>query len=215
MQNNVCSNCSSQIKTGVFSENIILSNNEIAIINEYSEKKSSYCTKCGTNLLNESKLKIIKEKNELLRSIEPLMDSIPVISSQSPFRWEYEIIGMVTGQSTTGTGIFSEFKSSFSDFFGAQSGSYNAKLKHGEDLCFNQIRKKALDIGGNAVIATDIDYSEVGGDKGMLMVCMAGTAIKLLNIEVIGNERSNKIKKVSELCSRLVYLNKLFAPNNI
>ena len=77
------------------------------------------------------------------------------------------------------SGVVSEFTSSFTDLFGVQSGRFNKKLKAGEDICFAQLRKQALDLGGNAVIATDIDYSEVGGGKGMLMVCMGGTAIKL------------------------------------
>ena len=36
---------------------------------------------------------------------------------------------------------------------------------------------KTVCLGGNAVIATDIDYGEVGGAKAMLMVCMTGTAV--------------------------------------
>ena len=113
---------------------------------------------------------------------------------------------MVTGQSTTGTGVVSEFTSSFTDLFGAQSGRYNKKLKAGEEMCFAQLRKQAIDIGGNAVIATDIDYSEVGGDKGMLMVCMAGTAIKLRNLSVLGKERELKIGELNKFNDRLKIL---------
>jgi uncharacterized protein YbjQ (UPF0145 family) len=48
------------------------------------------------------------------------------------------------------------------------------------------LRKETLELGGNAVLATDIDYAEVGGDKGMLIVCMTGTAVLLKNPEVLG-----------------------------
>lgn len=32
-------------------------------------------------------------------------------------------------------------------------------------------------------MGVDIDYSEAGGGKGMLMVCMAGTAVKITNLK--------------------------------
>ena len=152
------------------------------------------------------KSKVINEKNSVLKEIEILISNIPVISAQNPLNWDYEILDMVTGQSTTGTGVIAEFTSTFSDMFGLQSGRFNKKLKNGEDLCFSQIRKKAIDIGGNAVIATDIDYSEVGGDKGMLMVCMGGTAVRLKNLEILGEERSKNIAKLMEVNTRLNYL---------
>mgnify|MGYP001331239116 CR=1 FL=1 len=62
---------------------------------------------------------------------------------------------------------------------------------------------KTLGLGGNAVIATDIDYSEVGGTKGMLMVCMAGTAVSLINTEILGPDKSNELKDIDKLVSRL------------
>ncbi|MCL4111631.1 UNVERIFIED_CONTAM: hypothetical protein GTU68_002047 [Idotea baltica] len=110
---------------------------------------------------------------------------------------------MVTGQSTTGTGVFSDFYSSITDLFGMQSNSYNKKLKGGEDLCYAQVRLQALKLGGNAVIATDLDYSEVGVEKGMLMVCMAGTAIKLRNTNVLGEKIKNNVEEITFCSERL------------
>jgi hypothetical protein len=75
--------------------------------------------------------------------------------------------------------------SGFTDLIGAQSGTYNKKLADGEKLCQSQIKIKTLELGGNAIVGVDIDYSEVGGGKGMLMVCMAGTAINLVNINEV------------------------------
>jgi len=74
-------------------------------------------------------------------------------------------------------------------------------------MCLAQLRKQTLDLGGNAVIGTDIDYSEVGGQKGMLMVCMGGTAINITNIEVLGKDRADNIAKIKELNKRIDELN--------
>nr|ARK13448.1 hypothetical protein A6C57_25640 [Fibrella sp. ES10-3-2-2] len=137
------------------------------------------------------------------------MGCIPVVFIQNPLGWEYEVLSMVTGQSTTGTGVFSEFAASMTDLFGMQSGRYNAKLKAGEEMCFAQLRKQTIQLGGNAVIATDIDYSEVGGDKGMLMVCMAGTAVKVKNPVRLGQEKLDDLDEISRLWERLKVLDNL------
>ena len=203
-----CPNCSIKLKTGILSNTSLLSDEKTNIINEYHDKKSiAYCTKCGTGLYNKYESQLLEERKSTSQLIQKLIDAVPVISTHLPLNWDYDILSMVTGQSTTGTGVISELTSSFTDLFGVQSGRYNSKLKNGEDICFAQLRKKALDLGGNAVIATDIDYSEVGVAKGMLMVCMGGTAIKLKNITILGQERADKIKELSILNERMKVLN--------
>lgn len=210
-----CPNCGAKLKTSLFSYNEILSINKINIINEYHPKKAAaYCGKCGDELYKQYQSKSIEEKDKLCTDLQVLIEAVPVVSLHSPQGWNYDILGMVTGQSTTGTGVVSEFTSSFTDFFGMQSGSYNKKIKAGENLCFAQLRKQALDMGGNAVIGTDIDYSEVGGEKGMLMVCMAGTAIKIKNTESLGTERNLELEQLIKLYKRLKMLNRFNTNEN-
>lgn len=203
-----CPNCGVAFTSGMLSTIKLLAENKIAIINEYHEKKSSgYCSKCGNELYNTYKSKFTQEKLEIIEKMQILISAVPVISAQIPLNWDYEILDMITGQSTTGTGVVSEFVSSFADLFGLQSSAINRKLKDGESICFSQLRKQAIDMGGSAVIATDIDYSEVGGAKGMLMVCMAGTAIRLKNTDILGEKRAEALKKIEEINNRLLRLN--------
>jgi len=140
-----------------------------------------YCQKCLSDALNNINKKLQHHENLVTDNFH----QIPIVSIHSPVGWEYEVIGIVTGQSTTGTGVFSEIGASFTDFFGAQSGMYNQKLSAGEDLCFKQLRFKTLHLGGNAVVALDIDYSELGGSRGMIMVCTTATAVKVTNFNVV------------------------------
>jgi uncharacterized protein YbjQ (UPF0145 family) len=195
-----CPNCNADFKINARP----MSDNKIKIINEYNEPKSIlYCTRCGTSLYQKYRVEVLTERNSIIESIQELIDAIPVVTAHSPINWDYDILNIVTGQTTTGTGIISEFTSSFSDFFGTQSTRYNNKLKAGENLCLAQLRKQTIDLGGNAIIATNIDYSEVGGQKGMLLVCMAGTAIKLKNTEILGNDRNEKMNRLMPLVTRL------------
>ncbi len=204
-----CPNCKAELKSGLVSSNKLLDEKKVAIINEYYDNKSeSYCNNCGKKLYRKFKDKMLQEKRNLTNRMQQLISVIPVISTHSPINWNYKILGMATGQSTTGTGVLTEFTASFTDLFGAQSERHNQKIRAGEKMCFAQIQKRALDLGGNAVIATDIDYSEIGAGKGMIMICMAGTVINLKNLDILGEKEAGLIMELSKNNQRLKYLQK-------
>lgn len=199
-----CPNCDASIKEGFLFSNLYLSDSEVEIIRLYYDQTADvYCEKCGREPLEIALDEMYEERAELQNKVQKLIDAIPVITTSTPHLWEYEVVGMVTGQSTTGTGVFSDFYSNITDLFGLQSESYNKKLRSGEDLCYAQLRLKTLHLGGNAVIATDIDYSEVGVEKGMLMVAMAGTAVKLTNTQVLGKNIKKNVEELSLASDRL------------
>jgi uncharacterized protein YbjQ (UPF0145 family) len=205
---NRCSNCNTEIKSSVFSSSVQkFTEPKIWLTNLYKEVKSdAYCTKCGNEDISIAISKWSNEKESLINSIKKLIINIPIITIQSPQKWEYSIISIVTSQSVLGTGLITEFASSFTDMLGLQSNRFNKKLKEGEDLCFNQLRTEAHNLGANAIIAADIDYSEVGGVKGMLMVCIAGTAINLENIGILGTVINESITQLKNDYQRLKYL---------
>ena len=206
---NNCPACGEKMKVGVFSSNYFISSNKIAVINEFhSEKISKFCSKCGDPLYAKYKKVLIEEKEMLFTKLKSNISSIPIVSLHTPLNWIYSVLGIVTAQSTTGTGVFSDFTSSFTDFFGAQSKTYNRKLKAGEDICKDILRAETLNSGGNAILATDIDYAEVGGESGMLMVCMTGTAVVLKNPEILEKNIEKSLTVLSQVKERLEYLTK-------
>jgi len=184
--------------------NYLLSDLKVKTINIYNDKPAAgYCTKCGDGLYEQCKDHLVLDVRELTTELEESIDYVPVLSIQLPQGWEYDVLAIVTGQSVSGTGVIAEFTSSFSDLFGTQSSTLSGKLRGGEKYCFNQVRKRALDLGGNAVIGTDIDYSEVGSIRGMLLVCMAGTAVRLKNVNILGEDRKDKLKRAVEVNKKL------------
>jgi uncharacterized protein YbjQ (UPF0145 family) len=140
---------------------------------------------------------------------EEMIPKMPIVTIQNPYGWKYKIKGMVTGQSTTGTGVISEFASGFTDFFGMQSGRHNDKIRAGEELCAYQLKMKAFNMGADAIVGVDIDYAELGGGKGMIMVCMSGTAVELENKEIFGEWFEDYAKKLQENQIRYAHLSKL------
>lgn len=206
----LCPNCGSEIKQGFISSVDLLSNELTAVINRYQSRKSAgYCTECTKQLAPSSIKQFKEELNSAKQQLSSLAHKIPVVTLQTPYKWEYEVLGMVTGQSTIGTGVITEFTSTFTDAFGGQSSRHNKKIKDGENLCLAQLRKQAIELGGNAVIGADIDYSEMGSLKGMIMVCMAGTAIRLNNTEILGPENKDALETIQTIGKKYVELDKM------
>jgi uncharacterized protein YbjQ (UPF0145 family) len=191
-----CLNCGAPIKNGLLANNPAASSSDLAFINAAREVPiAGACNKCGPNLAQETIGRITARTTELRESLEQRLAMVPLCSIHSPIGWEYDVIGLVTAQSVTGTGIFSDVTSAFTDLFGTQSGAYNTKIRGGEFLCRTSLRTETIDIGGNAVLGVDVDYAEVGGQRAMLMVCMTGTAVRLRNPECISPDFADKMKR--------------------
>lgn len=201
-----CPQCGAKIKDSAFSSNFMFSDKQTAFILEFvPDAQNQYCEKCGKDVMIKAKSVYNDELNSINSLIEKNIDKMPIVSTHTPYNWNYEIKGIVTGQTVTGTGIVSEFTSSITDLLGKQSGAFNKKIAEGENMAFAQMRLKALEMGGNAIIATDIDYGELGNLKGMIMVCTTGTAIKLINTDQM-KEKSKIIDELINKFERKKYL---------
>lgn len=89
-------------------------------------------------------------------------------------------LGIVTHQLVHGTDIFSDILAGFSDVFGGYSETYQKKLKEIENNVISELKKKAQQLGANAIIGIRLDFDEISGEgKGMLMLTAQGTAVKV------------------------------------
>lgn len=205
----VCPGCNEPIKGGWSSKpNKLLTDKETKFLNLVLEQdQTGYCEICGSEKLDKAKIDLDKERSQLVSYLETNISRVRILTTHVPHNWQYDALSIVTGQSVTGTGVLSEFKSGFTDFFGGQSGSFNKKLAIGENLCFAQLRSKAINLGANAIIGTDVDYGDVGEGKGMLMVCAAGTAVKVSNVEVLGDDAA-VVHELAIKSKRLIEIDK-------
>ncbi|GLU57127.1 hypothetical protein Dfri01_65880 [Dyadobacter frigoris] len=160
----------------------------------------AYCTSCSS----KAEAKIVSVQNEKVAIVKAnildLISVIPVITSQAPSNWDYEVIDIVTSQTTSGTGFLTDLSQSFNDFLGQGSNATNKKVALATTSCKLDLRKQCILLGGNAIISTDIDFSEVGsGNTNMLMVCMAGTAVRVTDTTTINKNDAAKFNEISKL----------------
>jgi len=86
-------------------------------------------------------------------------------------------LGMVTGEAILGANIFKDFFAGIRDIVGGRSAAYEKELRQAKDIAVSEMLEQARALGGNAVIAVDLDYETIGQGGSMLMVSASGTAV--------------------------------------
>ncbi|MEM6407523.1 MAG: YbjQ family protein [Pseudomonadota bacterium] len=86
--------------------------------------------------------------------------------------------GIVVGEAIMGANIVRDLFAQVTDIVGGRSGMYEAKLNEARETALRELKQRAHEVGGNAVVGVDLDYEVVG--QSMLMVSASGTAITIL-----------------------------------
>jgi uncharacterized protein YbjQ (UPF0145 family) len=92
-------------------------------------------------------------------------------------------LGIVTGRTALGMNMFKDIAIAARDLVGGRSQTIEDQLKIGTDTAIYEMKKEALELGANAVVAATLDYTEIGGGNRMLFVVAAGTAVQLEKTE--------------------------------
>ena len=88
---------------------------------------------------------------------------------------EYKDI--VFGEVITGINFFKDIGAGLRNMFGGRSQGYEDELCNARNEALEEMKRRAAQLGANAVIGVDIDYEVLGADNGMLMVTASGTAV--------------------------------------
>ncbi|SOC19658.1 YbjQ family protein [Rhodobacter maris] len=94
-----------------------------------------------------------------------------------------ERLGIVTAEYVVGLNIFRDIAAAFRDTFGGRSETMQRGLREAREAALDDLRAQAVQLGADAVVAVDLDYSEIsGGGKSMLFLVASGTAVKLSQV---------------------------------
>lgn len=163
------------------------------------------CRKCGKKIgmwedICEDCYPIEREKEESARqlyecqqtekSLQQAKDKQrfeSVVLTTTPSLANYQILrtlDIVTAECVYGIGVFQDFFAGISDIFGGRSNATQKYLREARINCLNELKKEAVTLGANAVIAVTLDYSEFSGQgKSMLFLVACGTAVIVEKID--------------------------------
>ena len=88
-------------------------------------------------------------------------------------------LGLVSGEAILGANIFKDLFAGVRDIVGGRSAAYEQELRKAKSIALEEMEAEATQLGGNAIVAVDLDYETVqmGSGGGMLMVSASGTAV--------------------------------------
>jgi uncharacterized protein YbjQ (UPF0145 family) len=87
--------------------------------------------------------------------------------------------GVVAGEAILGANILKDWFAGISDIVGGRSGTYERELQRARTIALEELADRAKEMGGNAVVAVDLDYEVLGQQNSMLMVSASGTAVTI------------------------------------
>ncbi len=87
--------------------------------------------------------------------------------------------GIVFGEVISGVDFVKDFAAGLSNFFGGRSRTYEDELLTARTEALEELRRRAEQMGADAVVGIDVDYEVLGANNGMLMVTVSGTAVSL------------------------------------
>jgi uncharacterized protein YbjQ (UPF0145 family) len=94
-------------------------------------------------------------------------------------------LGVISAENVAGINLIIDLFSEIRDQWGGRSRSLQNILRDAKNNALLELKLDAHQLGGNAVIGVDLDYSEIsGGGKSMLMVVATGTAVIVEQIEL-------------------------------
>ena len=89
------------------------------------------------------------------------------------------VIDVITSECVFGMNIFRDFFAGMTDFFGGRSEASQKVLRDARNTCLYELKKEAVELGGDGIVGVDLDYSEISGKgKGMLFLVASGTVVK-------------------------------------
>ena len=153
-----CSECGTQ-----FSEGLFASSNMTRFMD------SDVCFACS----RETKTDVEQAQKELVAKATSMPLTTGFTTAAGPV---IEEIDVITSECVYGINLFKDLLGGIRDIVGGRAGVHQKVLKDLRQTCLRELRLNAAEIGADAVIGVDLDYSEVAG---MLMLVASGTAVKL------------------------------------
>lgn len=179
-QYRLCMECGEKYQKIQNAEKLEDVSEEIAYIKERLQKGTANETVkeyCSQLFNEENAQKAVRDINAAI--VEQKDEDINNVLVTSGYNFEnYRILrycDFISAESVFGVGMFKALLASVSSVAGAESEPFQLKIKEAKTKAIYDIKKNAIELGANAIIGIDIDFSMITGE--MVVIIASGTAV--------------------------------------
>ncbi len=131
------------------------------------------CEVCASEIKSRE---LLKKKEQI--QIDELKNVI--LTTESCHNLEIiERLGVITAETIVGTHIFKDIMVSVRDVVGGRSATLQKTLREAREVVLDELKREAIAMGGNAVVAIDLDYGDISSAGTMLMLVASGTVVRI------------------------------------
>jgi|26BtaG_2_1085354.scaffolds.fasta_scaffold06069_4 uncharacterized protein YbjQ (UPF0145 family)/DNA-directed RNA polymerase subunit RPC12/RpoP len=168
-----CSNCGKELRfledIGFYGQKICKECNREKLISELPED-------------DPRKLQAQEQRSEA-EELEVLSDKAKCIILTTETCTNLEIkerIDVITAECVFGMNIFKDIFASARDILGGRSKVVQNTMRDARKTVLKELRREAAEVGADAVVGIDLDYSEISGNGSkMLFLVASGTAVRI------------------------------------
>ena len=129
----------------------------------------TYCQTCRPTKGTEKEFEIDAE-----------IEAVLLTTETNPDLKILERIEIITAECVFGMNIFKDIFASIRDIVGGRSKAFQDTLRDARKTALYELKREAHEVGANAVVGVDLDYSEIsGGRRNMLFLVASGTAVRI------------------------------------
>ncbi|MGH7998160.1 MAG: YbjQ family protein [Brasilonema sp.] len=90
-------------------------------------------------------------------------------------------LGIVTAEVVYGSNFLRDFFASIRDIIGGRTGSYERLFEEGQRKALEELERRALHLGADAVVGIEVDTGTINVDQSgvLVLITATGTAVKL------------------------------------
>lgn len=142
-------------------------------------RRETYILDQSTGLCLECQ-HILEGRNDNIDDLDATAAAIILTTETAHNLPVIERLDIITAECVIGMHLFKDIASAFRDTFGGRSKVIQDGLREARKTALAELRREAHELGADAVVGVDLDYSEIsGGGKSMLFLVASGTAVRL------------------------------------
>ncbi|WP_083638828.1 YbjQ family protein [Rhizobium oryziradicis] len=142
------------------------------------------CKNCGTSYYLGSPDGFCGECEDTMKAAQKKTHVETIILTTSidiPNRKIDRVVSIVANEVAIGLNIFKDIANNWRGFIGGRSSTSEKALKEARNACLEGLKHEAAEAGANAVIAVNVNYSQISttGSGDILFIAATGTAVVL------------------------------------